>query len=270
MERDGAPDGARRRARMERDDAPGWSATAPRMEREGFSRASRGMGSEMEQESMMNRSIVVRWGRVLARVVVAVVSCAVVCACSNPGQAGRPDAARESDAAAEQAQTEQTRLERGKYLALVGGCNDCHTPFKLGPNGPEPDMSRMLSGHPQELVMPPPPAVREPWQWVGSATNTAFAGPWGVSYAINLTPDQETGIGLWSEQVFVNAIKTGRHMGVGRPIMPPMPWPTYSQMSDDDLKAIFAYLKTVEPRKNKAPEGVVNEPPAAGAPTATQ
>ena len=123
-------------------------------------------------------------------------------------------------------------------------------------------MSVMLSGHPQALVMPPPPALSAPWMFAGAATSTAFAGPWGISYAINLTPDDETGIGLWSEQVFVNALKTGRHMGVGRPIMPPMPWSSTAAMTDDDLKAIYAYLRSIQPRKNQVPDAVVAEPPA--------
>jgi len=153
-------------------------------------------------------------------------------------------------------------VERGKYLVRIGGCHDCHTPLRMGPRGPEPDMSVMLSGHPQALVMPPPPALSAPWMFAGAATSTAFAGPWGISYAINLTPDDETGIGLWSEQVFVNALKTGRHMGVGRPIMPPMPWSSTAAMTDDDLKAIYAYLRSIQPRKNQVPDAVVAEPPA--------
>jgi mono/diheme cytochrome c family protein len=152
-------------------------------------------------------------------------------------------------------------VTRGAYLVAVGGCHDCHTPFKLGPKGPEPDMSLMLSGHPAAMKMPPAPRADGPWVWHGSATNTAFAGPWGVSYAINLTPDEETGIGSWSEKVFVSALKTGKHLGVGRPILPPMPWPGYAQMTEDDLKAVFAYLRTVPARKNKVPEAVVAPPP---------
>jgi mono/diheme cytochrome c family protein len=188
-------------------------------------------------------------------------------AACNAGQAGRPDIVKQEEAAAAQAKQEQSTIERGKYLAAVGGCNDCHTPLKMGSSGPEPDMSRYLSGHPQDLTMPPPPALSAPWMWVGSATNTAFQGPWGTSYAINLTPDQETGIGLWSEQVFINALKTGRHMGVGRPIMPPMPWQAYAQMTDEDIKALFAYLKSVEALKNQAPESVVAEPPPSPPPS---
>lgn len=185
----------------------------------------------------------------------------------NAGQAGRSDVGRAQVEQAQAARTQQTAVERGKYLVAVAACGDCHTPTTMGPAGPEPDVSRLLSGHPADLKMTDPPRLAAPWLYAGAVTNTAFAGPWGVSYAINLTPDEETGIGLWSEQVFVNALKTGRHMGVGRPIMPPMPWQHYSQMTDEDLKAIYAYLKSVEPRHNQAPEAVVAEPPAAAQPT---
>src|SRR5215831_2345188 len=87
---------------------------------------------------------------------------------------------------------------RGEYLVNLGGCHHCHTPLKMGPKGPEPDMSRMLSGHPAAMVLPPAPKMSSPWTWASVATNTAFAGPWGLSYAINLTPDA-TGLGNWTE-----------------------------------------------------------------------
>jgi hypothetical protein len=185
------------------------------------------------------------------------------------GQAGRPDADTTQPAASAVAAPNDA-VARGRYLVTLGGCNDCHTPFKMGPNGPEPDMAAQLSGHPESMKMPPPPAAAGPWLWHGAATNTAFAGPWGVSYSINLTPDEETGIGAWAEQVFVNALKTGRHMGVGRPILPPMPWPGLAQATDEDLKAMFAYLRTIPARKNRVPEAVVAPPPPAptGAPAA--
>ena len=103
------------------------------------------------------------------------------------------------------------RVERGAYLVTMMGCNDCHTPWKMGAQGPEPDMTRALTGHPQDMVMPPPPPASGPWIWHGGATNTAFAGPWGVSYAMNLTPDELTGIGIWSEEMFIKTLRTGKH-----------------------------------------------------------
>ena len=158
--------------------------------------------------------------------------------------------------------TEKETVARGEYLVTIGGCNDCHTPLKLGPNGPEPDMDRMLSGHPQELVMPESPKMSGPWGYAGSHTNTAFSGPWGVSYTKNLTPEPLTGIGIWSEEMFMKTIRSGRHWGVGRPILPPMPWFNYAKMSDDDLRAVYRYLRTIKPIKNEVPDAIVAPPPA--------
>jgi mono/diheme cytochrome c family protein len=154
--------------------------------------------------------------------------------------------------------------KRGEYLVNTMGCHDCHTPMKLGPNGPEPDMTMMLSGHPASLTMPEPPPLPEgPWSWLGAATLTAFAGPWGVSYSANLTSD-DTGMGVWTESMFMQAVKTGRHLGAGRPILPPMPWQNLARLTDEDLRAMFAYLKTVPPIQNAVPQAVVAAPPGGG------
>jgi hypothetical protein len=108
----------------------------------------------------------------------------------------------------------QARVERGKYLVTVAGCNDCHTPLKMGPTGPVPDMSRMLSGHPENMpITSTPQAPEGPWMMTSAATMTAFAGPWGVSFTANLTPDRNTGIGIWSEELFLKTLRTGRHWG---------------------------------------------------------
>lgn len=167
--------------------------------------------------------------------------------------------------AAPKADAARTRdLERGAYLVKIMGCNHCHTPYKLGPRGPEPDMARQLSGHPAELVMPKAPALgASPWAWVAAATNTAFAGPWGVTYAINLTPDEVSGLGPWTEEMFVATLKSGLHWGEGREVLPPMPWKDYSHLSDDDLGAIWAYLRTVPAIRNTAPSSEPAPPPAA-------
>jgi mono/diheme cytochrome c family protein len=156
-------------------------------------------------------------------------------------------AAAEAPATAEQ-------LARGKYLVTVAGCNDCHTPWHLGPNGPEPDMSRMLSGHPSSISLPPSPKVESPWNMVAAATNTAWSGPWGVSFTANLTPDRETGLGKWTQRNFIDTIRTGRHMGRGRQILPPMPIPMYKHFTDADLQAIFSYLQAIPAIHNRVPE----------------
>jgi mono/diheme cytochrome c family protein len=147
------------------------------------------------------------------------------------------------------------KAARGKYLVATSGCMDCHTPLKMGASGPEPDMSRLLSGHPEGLAMPAVPALPAgPWLVISSASNTAWAGPWGVSFSANLTPDAQTGLGEWTEHDFKATIRSGRHIGRGRPILPPMPIPVYNNFSDGDLEAIFAYLKTIPPVKNRVPE----------------
>jgi mono/diheme cytochrome c family protein len=176
-----------------------------------------------------------------------------------------------SAVACDQAQASSSNNEavvkRGEYLVTVGGCNDCHTPLKMGANGPEPDMSRMLSGHPEQLAVAQAPAPGQaPWLMNIAGTGTAYAGPWGVSFTANLTPDNNTGIGIWSEELFIKTIRTGQHWGTSRPILPPMPWFNYARMTDEDLKAVYAYLRTIKPISNHVPEPL---PPAA-VPTATE
>jgi hypothetical protein len=153
-------------------------------------------------------------------------------------------------------------LERGAYLVKIMGCNHCHTPYRLGPKGPEPDMARQLSGHPAELVMPKAPAlVDSPWAWVAAATNTAFAGPWGVSFTANLTPDRETGLGKWTAETFIATMRTGRHEGKGRPVLPPMPVENLAHLEDSDILALFAYLQSIPPVRNRVPAPI--DPPEA-------
>lgn len=155
------------------------------------------------------------------------------------------------------ARTENPSLvQRGEYLVKFGDCSACHTPLKFGPNGPEPDMTRFLSGHPAETKLPPPDLKPGPW-FAATAGMTAWTGPWGISYAANLTPDQNTGMGIWTEEMFLAAMRTGKHMGSGRPILPPMPWQAGSNLSDEDLKAIFAYLRSVPPIANRVPEPAI-------------
>lgn len=157
-------------------------------------------------------------------------------------------------------------IERGAYLARIGGCNDCHTPLKNGPNGPEPDADRLLSGHPAGERMPAPPKLPPgPWVSLGSATGTAFAGPWGVSYASNLTPDAGTGIGSWTEAKFVETLRSGRHHDGTRAILPPMPWRNVARLNDDDVRSLFRYLTSLPPIANRVPPAEVAAPAAPSA-----
>jgi len=148
----------------------------------------------------------------------------------------------------------QDKVTRGQYLVTTSGCHDCHTPWVMGPKGPHPDMTRALSGHPADFPLPPAPQASGPWIVSASATNTAWSGPWGVSFTANLTPDPETGLGKWTLKNFKDTIRTGRHMGRGREILPPMPIPMYKNFNDADLEAIFAYLQSIPPLRNRVPE----------------
>jgi mono/diheme cytochrome c family protein len=153
--------------------------------------------------------------------------------------------------------THAAQVARGRYLVTAMGCNDCHTPLVMGPNGPEPDMSRMLSGHPQDMQLPLAPVLPPgPWNTAVAATLTAWSGPWGVSFTHNLTPDRETGLGAWSLADFTDAMRTGRHQGRGRQILPPMPWQSVAALTDDDIAAVFAYLQSIPAISNRVPEPI--------------
>jgi mono/diheme cytochrome c family protein len=151
-------------------------------------------------------------------------------------------------------------VERGKYLVDIMVCHDCHTPWAMTPRGPEPDMTRMLSGHPEGMVLPPAPVLPEgPWVASIAGSMTAWNGPWGTSYTANLTPDKETGLGEWTAKDFRATLLTGKHLGRGRAILPPMPIPMYKHFTASDMDAIFAYLQSIPAVKNRVPEPL---PPA--------
>jgi hypothetical protein len=188
----------------------------------------------------MSRNIV--WNSVAAGIFVAALAAG---ACSRGASTG----------------TAQARVERGQYLVTVGGCNDCHTPLKMGAKGPEPDMSRMLSGHPDSFPITAGTApASDKWMMIAAASGTAFSGPWGVSFAANLTPDDNTGLGIWTEDMFMKTMRTGRHMGVSREVLPPMPWFNYGKMTDEDLRSVYAFLRSIQPVHNRVPTPL---PPAA-------
>lgn len=207
----------------------------------------------------MTRSVPVRGAAVSVGILIVGAGLSVYA--SGAGQAAQPAASK--PAAKPGGMASASIVARGKHLVDTSGCHDCHTPVKMGDNGPEPDMARMLSGHPAEIVISGPPQLSGPWMAAASNTFTAWAGPWGISYTKNLTPDKETGLGSWTAQQFVDTIKNGREQGHGRQLLPPMPWPAYRNMSDADLRAIFAYLQTIPAVKNKVPEPVIAPPPPA-------
>jgi hypothetical protein len=159
-------------------------------------------------------------------------------------------------AAAVRAAPAESPVERGAFLVRMGGCSDCHTPMKFDPaiGMPVPDTSRYLSGHPAGAPGPSG-QPKDHDQAVIGPTFTSFRLPFGTVFTANLTPDPETGLGNWTKDMFVRAMRTGRHMGgQGRPIVPPMPWPTLAQQSDADLAAIFAYLQSLPAIKNEVPQ----------------
>jgi mono/diheme cytochrome c family protein len=155
-------------------------------------------------------------------------------------------------------------VKRGEYIVSTSGCHDCHTPKTMTPQGPVPDMTRMLSGTPAEPKLPPAPKLPPgPWVVTASGDLTAWSGPWGTTFARNLTPDKATGLGDWTEQNFIDTIRTGKRLGKGRMILPPMPWEVVAKLTDEDLKAVFAYLQSIPAISNAVREP---EPPPAAAP----
>jgi len=148
----------------------------------------------------------------------------------------------------------ETQVKWGEHLVTIGGCNDCHTPKKMTPTGPADDSSLLLSGHPEK--MPAPDVDRKQMETKGlvvTSTFTSWVGPWGITYSANLTPD-DTGLGNWTEDQFLYALKNSISKGLsgGRHLLPPMSMMPVKHMTDDEMKAIFAYLKTLKPIKNNS------------------
>jgi mono/diheme cytochrome c family protein len=154
--------------------------------------------------------------------------------------------------------TKEEMQTHGAYLVNLAGCNDCHSPKVFTDMGPVPDTTKLLSGSPADSKLPAIDTnMIQMGKWYLSSSDlTAWVGPWGISYTANLTPDGPSGLGTWTDQVFIKAMRTGKHMGIGRPIMPPMPWQDFAKLTDEDLKSIFAYLQTLPPVRNKVPDWV--------------
>jgi hypothetical protein len=144
------------------------------------------------------------------------------------------------------------KVKRGKQLVMLGGCNDCHTPWKFDPEigMPVPDMSRMLSGHPEGAPLPQGTLGPQDLAVIGP-TFTSFRMPFGVVLTPNLTPDPDTGTGSWTQEMFLGIFRKAKHLGGGgRPILPPMPWNAVASLPDEDIVAIFAYLRSIPPIRN--------------------
>jgi len=181
---------------------------------------------------------------VIATIVITI--CTVIYACG-------PSASKEGDKASVPSQDE--RIKRGEYLVSTIGCDDCHSPKRMGPQGPELIPELRLSGYPANIPVQKPDndALKQGWMLFG-ADLTLAVGPWGVSFAANITSDA-TGIGNWQEGQFITAMRMGKIKGLenGRSMLPPMPWFNFGKMTDEDLKSIFAYLKTTKAVSNVVP-----------------
>lgn len=153
-----------------------------------------------------------------------------------------------------------SQAEWGKHIATISGCGDCHTPKKMTPQGPVDDSNFLYEGSTAKMPAPVLNAAQISKGVAATYDNTSWIGPWGNSYSANITSDS-TGIGGWTEEQFITCIRKGLYKGIAgsRPIMPPMPVLTYRNMTDDELKALFAFLKTVKPVNNVVAE---YKPPA--------
>jgi hypothetical protein len=155
--------------------------------------------------------------------------------------------------------SKQEKIKRGEYLVTTIGCGDCHTPKKMTPQGPVPDMERYLSGYNSDNPLGEyDTTIAKSGRWVLFAGDlTAAAGPWGVSFAANLTPDG-TGIGNWSLDNFRRALREGKYKGIAssRPLLPPMPWQNFAHLNDEDIESIYDYLQSIKPIKNLVPQAI--------------
>jgi hypothetical protein len=182
---------------------------------------------------------------ILSLVVISVITPVVFIACSDSAASEKKSIAM----------TNAEKIQRGAYLVNSMGCDDCHSPKKVTATGFEIIPELRLSGFNPGIasLKPATDAVNQGWVLFGTDFTTAV-GPWGQSFAANLTSDG-TGIGNWKEEQFIKAIRQGKYKGLDntRPILPPMPWSVYKNLNDDDLRSIFAFLKSTKPVKNVVP-----------------
>lgn len=159
--------------------------------------------------------------------------------CQSSGSSGNPH---------QVALSHDQLVARGHYLVSSIGCGDCHSPKKMTPMGPVQDSSRLLSGFPSSEPVPMFSDSLAAHGIVQAGPDlTSWRGPWGTSFTANLTPDSATGIGAWSLTAFIQTLRRGRHLGLatGRPLLPPMPVESFRNMTDQDLRSLYAYLQTL-------------------------
>ena len=161
---------------------------------------------------------------------------------------------------AETPPTEEQMIERGRYLVSSIGCEDCHTPKVMSDRGPIPDPENHFAGH-MEGDLKDKVAKDALANWaLFNMSLTAAVGPWGITYSANISSD-ESGIGTWTDEQFIRAMREGQYKGLvgSRKLLPPMPWQNFANLTDDDLKAMLAYLKSTKPIRNIVPEPVSPE-----------
>jgi len=180
------------------------------------------------------------------------ISCIIAMAVLPAFEACTPTAAKDEKKVN---QDNKQLVARGEYLVSVIGCDDCHSPKRMGPMGPEIIPETRLSGYPSSRPIQKPDSnvTKQGWIMLGPDLTSAV-GPWGMSFTANLT-SSETGIGNWTEENFIRAIRKGKFKGLegSRDLLPPMPWFVYKNMTDEDLKSIFAFLKSTKPVENIVP-----------------
>lgn len=184
----------------------------------------------------------------------AVIAAAIISCTSSSGK----DSQTNTAATSENTVDTTKRIARGEYLVNTIGCDDCHSPKRMGAHGPELIPELRFSGFQKDGKLPPADkkAVQNGWA-LFAPDLTAAVGPWGISYASNISSDS-TGIGGWKEENFMRALREGKFKGLegGRQLLPPMPWPNFRKLTDEDLKSIFAYLKSTKPVNNAVPNPV--------------
>lgn len=170
----------------------------------------------------------------------------LVYSCKNPSAGGPVTISQDS------------LVKKGNYLVSTMGCDDCHTSKVMGPQGPQLDMANRFGGHLAAVKLGPIDTSQLSKGWVlFNMTQTAAFGPWGISYAANIS-SSEHGIGNWSLDQFKLALREGKYKGMkeSRPLLPPMPWEGYKNLKDEDIEAIFAYLKSTKAVDNVVPAWV--------------
>lgn len=157
----------------------------------------------------------------------------------------------------------EDKIKEGQRLVATLDCEICHSPKRMGTKGPEIIPELRFGGHQAGTQLPPYDENTVKAGWALFAPDfTSVIGPWGQSYAGNISSDS-TGIGMWTEEQFKKVLREGKFKGLDntRPILPPMPWEAYRNLTDEEISKVFAFLKSTNPVKNVVPQAKINPPP---------